>query len=445
MPVISVLSVPSLSRPFLLLRRYWPFTLSGSIALGLSFYLLGHAYAASNIYSFILGSLLFIVVAILLFFSIFFSMRLASISFLWESHPQPVAGSRGSEQSIRIEGENAPYFFRFHFMAKALLEAGRECYFRIYRETSCSSAGRVSLPFYFPVGGNMKVEGGLFLKDILGFTRRPIGGRQRRDISVRSPLLSLRLPSRFHNAAYKEGERRKQPTEEEKYHMREYIPGDRSKDINWKVSIRLNELITRIAYRSQEEDRLYHLEFRNFTFANRDDPVSIMHLSYLKSWLLSFLLLMLRENPNSQFRVVSAKESFTVSDEDTFERFIPLLSSLSWSRGRHCQDRDPPGLKEKFLFSTPFDPSYNSGYTEGSGGAAATYIFRTAMGRGREAEKLLFLDLDQPFAWPGTWLLRRPPAAAMATPSARKRGASTPTPQGSGFLEERKIRVSLFL
>jgi uncharacterized protein (DUF58 family) len=54
-------------------------------------------------------------------------------------------------------------------------------------------------------------------------------------------------------ATTQESLRNIQTSDQEKYFMREYIPGDRLKDINWKSSIKLNELITRISPSSPED------------------------------------------------------------------------------------------------------------------------------------------------------------------------------------------------
>ena len=91
--------------------------------------------------------------------------------------------------------------------------------------------------------------------------------------------------------------------------MREYVPGDRMKDINWKATSRLGELITRISPLTQEQTQLLHVVLRRYRRRGGETMTALLHLDFVKSWLLTFLRVVKQQHPEFTFLVDTGGES----------------------------------------------------------------------------------------------------------------------------------------
>ena len=102
---------------------------------------------------------------------------------------------------------------------------------------------------------------------------------------------------------------RARTSDEEQYFMREYMPGDRMKDINWKATSRLGELITRISPITQEQTQELHVVLRRYRRRGGETLTAVLHLDFIKSWLLTFLRVVKQHHPEYVFVVDSGGES----------------------------------------------------------------------------------------------------------------------------------------
>jgi len=190
--------------------------------------------------------------------------------------------------------------------------------------------------------------------------------------------------------------------EEEKYFMREYQPGDRFRDINWKVSSRLQELITRISPVTQEKTRQLAVDFRHFRPEGQESLESVLHLDYLKSWLLAFLRSLKRSDQRLQFRVRTGAGSQVLAAEEDIARFAGELAELL--------SQPDPG---------PAEPPVDRGLPHFLAAHPRTraHVFRTARGGGRDPQPRPLFPPGRPLAdafLPGPWAWRREPARAPA-------------------------------
>jgi hypothetical protein len=206
---------------------------------------------------------------------------------------------------------------------------------------------------------------------------------------------------------------RQTQAEEERYYQREYVPGDRYRDINWKASSRLAELVTRISPLTQENTQLIQIEFRHFTGERRESLESVVHLDTLKSWLITFLRRQRRDNTSFRFRIVTGRGIHDVENDSDIEVFAQELGVLFMQHDPGTDvGREDAG--EVFLFSTPFDPTI--GHAVGAYRRAHVSVLRTVQGEWNAAEDGE-ADIRVPFGtWliggdtplvPGTWVVRR--------------------------------------
>ncbi len=408
------------------LEFYYPFTITGSILFLSALYLAGLAFGTSNIYAFLFSALSFLLLFVLAFDGRLQAMRLQTMDVVWEARGGLIARQPEAKQSLHLGEARPHYFYRFHFVIRGTLKAGRNATFLIREEGSSSRGGEIDIPVYFPLCGPVDVTGRLLLRDVFGFTRTRIGRAQPRRFVVQPPLLADKPLPQFRNAASFESSQRFRNSDEEKYYMREYQPGDRLKDLNWKASFRFGEMITRISPKSPEESKLLHLEFRHFHPGAVDTPAALMHLNFLKSWLLAFLFQVKREFPEFRFRVVTADEVYLVESEDDIERFGETLAAIPFVRGKHVVP--VAGSGERFVFSTPFDTGLNDSIVPG----VIFNIFRTNFPSSSEARRVRLLPMEQEhLPIPGPWIFRRE--------SARP----APSVQGGGRFMEEKLKVSL--
>lgn len=385
--------------------RYYPFTAAGTLYLGVSVYLLGSGFSSKNLYAFLfsVGSLLVLIV--LAFFARIQAFRFGHLNISWESSKTAVAGSGDAHQIVRTADVKTFYFFRIHFAMKGILQAGRHAPVYYYREVSASKGSSVRVPFIFPVSGIVDVRCRILLRDVFGFVRAGLGNEERRRVVVHPPLFAIKIPAQFDRSMSMEGSKFKTQSDEEKFIMREYQPGDRLKDINWKASSRIQQLVTKISPQSPEPSKVIEILFRNYGHHKKDSVESVLHLEFLKSWLLSFIAAMQKESKGYRFVVYSSIEPVEVDSPDDMEELSRALALLSYSTRDEYLLPDLP-FGELLVFTTMFDTGL-AGFMNLHPDAKLR-VFRTVKGKRAPACKKLhfFSDFDVSLL-PGPWIFRR--------------------------------------
>jgi hypothetical protein len=226
----------------------------------------------------------------------------------------------------------------------------------------------------FPLSGLFQGEGSCRLRDIFGFFSFPCGLPQRRSLAVRSAPC-LKKPVRINAHSGAEDRRNKNANDEERYYMREYAPGDRFRDINWKSSERLDSLITRISPDNQEKISRIEVYFRNYGpaggrrglkrdfLANQASLEDFWLLDRAKARLAQFLRSLKEEQAAYVFHVRAAQGAWDIADQDELETFLDELAGL------------------------PFFPPQNEGPLAGASGGSLgeLYVFSTACDAGLPA------------------------------------------------------------
>ena len=407
--------------------RGYPLTATGTLLLVASTYLLGVAGGTGNLYAFIFSVTGFLALIFLVADGYIQKFRFRHATPVLDTHHSVFARLSGQAQAVHLGDQKCHYFYRFHFLIRGPFAAGRHANFSFRAEGSSPDGSLILVPLNFPYSGRGSFQGSLLLRDVFGLVRFYLGEDETVDITVEAPLFPEKTPVHFRAASSMESSRKMLTSEEEKYYMREYIPGDRLKDINWKSSIRIQELVTKISPISPEQSHLLHLDFRAFNDDGMDAPEAILHLNYLKSWFLSFLRVVHRDHPDYRFRVRTPLGSQILETGDDLDRFSRELALLQYFLpGQETGDPDAPRTGERFVFTTAYDSRLNSFVQEHS--AERLNIFGTVRGPGREVRFLPDWDLS---CLPGFWMFRRQKAAA-----------TLPAPAGGNLVEE-KLRLRL--
>lgn len=404
---------------FLKVSNYIPFTSSGFILLIISIYLLGYGWGSGNLYAFLFSILSFLFLFI--FIIIGFLLKLKNDNEAYFIDTSKSIYSRIDNQTINvIFNFQLPFFFRIHYVLKGNFIVGRNAEFSCYFHLSLNPNKNklLEIPVYFPFCGNANLIGFGSIRDIFGFIKIPLKKVENINLLVLPPYFPEKPKIHLLPSSSQENLRNIRSNDEEKYFMREYIPGDRLKDINWKSSIKIQELITKISPTSPEESHLIYVELRPYHYDNLDGPEAILQLNYLKSWVLSFLRVMKREHPNYKFHIFTGTEAIIIESEEEIDSFAKKLANLNYLKEKVFKET-PPAM-EKFVFSTGFDKNLNNFLNQSK---CKIYLFRVVYGTDRQ----VFLNNNFSLSLiPKLWIFKR-----------EFSDTSTPKPKNGKVIEEK--------
>ncbi len=401
-----------LKRLYSYAELYYPLSFAGSLCLGFSLYLAGYAVSNSNIYALLLALPALVCIPCQVLFIRLWLLRRRLIELQQIDERKLQARDPASLIKFKLDAPAPPYFFRYHSYLRAKLQAGKQAHFYYYKERSASLGGALEFHFYFPLCGALELKSRLLLRDLLGMSRTRIGGVQKRQKSVRPAALASLPPLPRHYSATLESQQNKVQSDEEKYYMREYIAGDRLKDINWKASLRVGEMITRIAPQSYEQSYLIQVELRTYSVCKKDNLSSLALLNVLKSCFLSFLLCMRHSKPNYQFQVTSSAGESLLCTEKDIDNFAAIVAELpcqySSSAAYSLPSDNEKGSrtkKERFVFTTSLDPALAQIKKQEEAHlfevTQAKPFFRLGKKEKKERQLFRLLPLKYHVPWPG--------------------------------------------
>ncbi len=429
----------SKSQSFFWLRRaifLYPFTFTGTLLFIASLYLIGKAFATQNPYGFVLSAAAVTVLVVFAVVGRAQASRFRSVPVEWDSASPLYAASHGLEHFLYLENMRSLPFFRIHFVLSGKMGVGRGSFMYPHQEISSRGGERVSIPLYFPLCGVFNARGRFTIQDAFGLTRARFAEALERSITVRPALLQERVFPTVEALDGMEDKSKFKQSDIERYFMREYIPGDRIRDINWKASSRFSELVTRISPVTQEKTKIISVFFRPFRKRGRETATSVAHLNYIKSWFLLFLKTVKQAHSEYQFNVIMGGENTLLETEEDIDQFGLDLSSVFF---RHSVSEYGAELAaqisgDAFVFSTPYDetiPFFLSGLA-----GSRVYIFRTTAPEPKSAEatkKILLFDGASSVLIAGPWIFAK---------DRRLKNPNLPAEHRSFLLEE-PIEVQL--
>jgi len=393
--------------------RYYPFTHLGTALLATACYLAGSAFAMRNSYEFMLSAVATLVLIVLAADGRLQARRMAAVELVWDI--PSLSACTPISIDLKASSCQPHYFYRLHAQVTGRLHAGNQALVHLRAEVS-SASQELPLELELPVCGELSLRIKLAVRDVFGLTRSHLPGRdERRLLTVRPTSMAMRSMPRIDAAVGDDTTRRQRSADEERYYMREYQPGDRLKDINWKAASRVDELISRISPVSEEQTRIVHVELRHFRPASPETLDSMLHLNYLKSWLLAFLREVKTEYEDYTFRVIAGTAEYSVETFEEIDELALHLAAITFAPAAEYQLSVHP--RELFIFTTAFDTALAS-YV-GQLGESAIHLFRTvsalprrtwlrrAKDDGRIRMPLMRRSGQLKSFLPGSWALRR--------------------------------------
>lgn len=355
------------------LTYYYPLTLPGTALFVVACALFLHGYRAENDYALLLAiaAVLAIVVAALL--TRVQAARFSQEPVEWVTSTPLYSGQRGNKQSVRTTGIVPWLFFRLHFSAGGWLQVGREA--RLYLGRSVATGeGDMELPVSSPLSGEWRAVGRLSVRDVFGISRARFGGNFPRTLLIQPGPFPERPIHSINAFGGAEQTSTRKSTDLERYYMREYIPGDRVRDINWKATSRLSQLVTKVSPHTEEKTYVIPVEFRHFRRGDKDTFRALAHLERLKSWILAFVRKLREEHPNYHFRVKTLYGETLIQEDADIDQLSRELATTRFEEAVQDFGFDP-SYSEVYIFSTPYDEGL--AHALARYGDAKIHLFRT--------------------------------------------------------------------
>lgn len=372
------------------LLRYYPFTIAGSLVFLVAIGLFVSGVLNGNAYGVFIGMAGVALLAALGVVTRILARRYDENEISWEPQGAIYAGLGRQYLAAVVAGPGAPKFFRIHCAARGALAAGRTTNLSYFYDAPADDRNRVQLPMEVPVCGLLRFMVSFSVRDIFGLTVARFTDRSERDVTIQpQPLSDDKVLPLEAAGGYEETSRQKS-LDEERYYMREYVPGDRSRDINWKASARLQQLVTRISPNTQEKAKLLTVFLRPYAAQKRDSLESIVHLNYAKRWMLAFLRLVKQQFPEYHFRVYAGGAPQMLETEQDIEVFSRAVATVPFQGpdDRLSVERDPSGT---IIFTTIYDTTLGAFLAELA--SKEIYVFSTASAEQENADAARTVDV----------------------------------------------------
>ncbi|MCL2792281.1 MAG: DUF58 domain-containing protein [Spirochaetaceae bacterium] len=250
-------------------RKYYPLTLPGNLLFYFSVFFLGRGFASLN-FTAISISMFFLVFIIAVWGWLFFCSRSSRVErIIWKSEGSVDSASYlGNRQIINIESagilggrksnvkSKSFLFLRYSMIVRgSAITAGNINTFFSRRYRS-DNKGVCEFSFYFPYPGTVSGKVSLYVEDIFSLVRINVFNENLKDFTVMPGVKNDVVTDEKLLVKDIITKQRKYDNDIEKYLMREYVPGDLYRDINWKSSSRIDKLVTRVSPGGREESNI---------------------------------------------------------------------------------------------------------------------------------------------------------------------------------------------
>jgi uncharacterized protein (DUF58 family) len=373
---------------------------------------LGTGYARKNPYLIFLSAAAFFLLVVCIVLGLIQAGKLRRADTVWDSRESLYAGRAGTAERFEVRGFRSWFFFRIHAVLTGRLETGKGAFFRVFRHGSFTGDEPTEVPLHFPLSGTYHGEACFSVRDVFGLTRSYAFSLYR-ELPVQPSLLEEDALVRIDSSGGEDDKQKKKSSDEDKYYMREYIPGDRIRDINWKATSRVGELFTRISPVTEEETKYIFIELRHYK-EGPDTLRSQAHLEALKRWLLSFLWQLKQTMPEYRCGIKSSRGKFAVETENDIRHLSLLLSGINFE----ADPGDPPAPErggDIYIFTTALDRRITTAVSAYTGRTVTVMqtvdppVIRGGSKNGAASGRVLeipMLGRDGMLHYPGGWIAR---------------------------------------
>jgi len=326
-----------------------PLTPAGWFGAGLSIALMiGRPWTGNHFR--VAGIAIFLTLAAVLAAAFIQARRLSVLNPDWIADGEFRAGGKGRSQlDVPTAFRPLPFFRVIARLSVTAATAGSR--FGIYREAVADSD---TMEIFSPLCGQGTGALAYSVGDVLGLVRVRAWLSDPRMITILPPATGMEQPVIDLSAGgAQEQEKRTSAEDETRYYMREYAPGDRIRDINWKASERLEKLITRIPPRTQEDAPVVVLIAPGFAGhripRTRD---SLMALTWAKGLLWGFALQLFRTRGDTRIELLLPGGVISIRNADELFAAAGTLAESGWGPG---MVENSQTNRQIFWFPTPFD------------------------------------------------------------------------------------------
>jgi hypothetical protein len=344
--------------------RYRPiFTPMGGAVCIIAIFILVRSLVIRNSYEIVFSSAMLLLILIIAVVGVWKSKKLKLMEAGWIP-PFPMTANLKEVEYTQITGLDGfiPLFFRLHYFVRGrFFPCGSISGNSVLVETSVPR-GEVSakLLLDFPMSGVFKGDGYCCLRDIFGFFSFSCGQPQQRTIKARcTPCFGKKTQINAQTGA--EDQRKKPASDIERYYMREYTPGDRFRDINWKSSEKIDTLITRISADNQEKISRIEIYFRNYGPILKGESLEALWLlDRAKARLSYFLRSLMEQNSSFIFDVCTANGRYEILNQNDLDTFLEELAGLSFMPSQYekaiqQKSSSQTNTADMYVFSTACD------------------------------------------------------------------------------------------
>ena len=416
-------------------RHYYPFSIAGTLVILACLYLIGSAFATSNPYAFLLGAMTIIVLVLLAIMGRIQANKAERARIEWDASAPVYAREKNTHHKLVVRGLKLLPFYRLHFRLSGTFSVGRKASLKLLREISTFGETIVQIPQQYPLSGIFHAHANYLIRDMFGLTGAELKKKDEQAIVVRPAMITDKDTPRVEAQSGQENKSRMKSSDIERYFMREYIPGDRHRDINWKASSRFSELITRISPVTQEKTQLINIQFRPYSPFRTDSLRAVAFLDHCKSMLLFFIRSVKKEHPEYEFRIVIGNDIIELENENDIDQFATDICGIHYRnpRGEIITSDSELGGADAFVFTTSFDQTI----AELSATTTGMYIFRTCFpehnGKNDQKKQFSLLSNSMQTLIGGKWLIQ--PDIGIRNPSI---------PMGQGIrLEDESLEVRI--
>ena len=338
-----------------LFSRYFPLTLIGTPSGAGLVLVLGKAFAGGNPYAYIFSLSGLALLLVLAAAGKIQALRIEDEQLSWHTRHRVFAGKGAAPHTVELLGIGLLPFFRLRFSVSGPVKQGETTLSFHSTSIRYRPENRTEHPLSLAVPHCGMYHAGLTcsVEDIFGLTRARCGSIQTRGIPVQPGVLHKPAVYRVAERGAEEKDKMKE-SDVERYYMREYVPGDRFRDINWKSSSRGGKLYTRISPLAQEETVTITLCIRFYAADTGGSPEMLALTEYQKSRIMSFILSVTEAHPDFRFEVFLNSRGFVLENEMDIEKFALEMGQTWVEKTTSLLPELPPeGLV--YLFTLPSD------------------------------------------------------------------------------------------